>query len=96
MSNTSATPASGYPALSDVPAPAVSPEGRAFNLAVSTAVRQLNNAGYAGAGREVTFSIDRATHQPVIKVIDSQTKEVITQFPPKYVLALADDSNQIT
>jgi uncharacterized FlaG/YvyC family protein len=65
---------------------------RAFNFSVATAVRQVNGAGLAGAGREVTFSIDAATHQPVVKVIDSQTKEVIDQWPPKYLLDLAADN----
>jgi flagellar protein FlaG len=72
-----------------IPAVAVSPDERAFNLAVTTAVRQLNDANYAGDGQEVTLSIDPGTRQPVVKVIDTQTKDVITQLPSKYALALA-------
>ena len=87
MSEISAIPAGGNVATM------VSPEERNLNLSLSAAVRQLNDAGYAGKGREVTFSIDRASRQPVITVIDSQSKEVITQWPPKYLLALADDQN---
>lgn len=68
------------------------PVDRTLTRAVSEAVGKLNNAGYAGEGREVTFSIDHSTKQPVIKVIDTATKEVITQMPPQYVLALADTS----
>jgi len=92
MSDISATPADG-----PVPLPAtpitLSPEERSLNFAVSTAVRKLNDAGYAGEGREVTLSIDRVSRQPVITVIDSQTKAVISQWPTKYLLALADDQN---
>jgi uncharacterized FlaG/YvyC family protein len=82
--------------VSGAQAPAVQPavsattsEERVFNLSVATAVRQLNEAGQAGAGREVTLSIDAASRQPVVKVIDSQTNEVIEQVPTKYALALA-------
>jgi uncharacterized FlaG/YvyC family protein len=73
------------------PPVAVSADDRAFNLSVATAVRQLNDAGYAGDGREVTLSIDPGSRQPVVKVIESQTKDVIDQLPSKYALALAAD-----
>jgi uncharacterized FlaG/YvyC family protein len=73
------------------PVVAVSPDDRAFNLSVTAAVRQLNAANYAGDGHEVTLSLDPGTRQPVVKVIDSQTKDVITQLPSKYALALAAD-----
>ena len=72
--------------------PAVPAAGRTINRAVSVAVGQLNEAGYAGAGREVTFSLDPATKQPVIKVIDTATKEVIRQMPPEYLLQLAAEN----
>jgi uncharacterized FlaG/YvyC family protein len=62
---------------------------RSLNQAVSNAVRQLNEAGYAGEGREVTFSLDPATKSPVIKVIDTGTKEVISQWPSEYLLEIA-------
>jgi flagellar protein FlaG len=92
MSNISVTPSSGYPKPVDGPGPGgISPEARTFNVSVTGAVRQLNEAGYAGEGREVTYSIDPASRAPVIKVIDSSTKEVVTQLPSKYVLALAAD-----
>jgi uncharacterized FlaG/YvyC family protein len=62
---------------------------RALNRAVSTAVSDLNSAGYAGEGRELTFSVDHATKKPVIKVIETATKEVISQWPPEYLLEIA-------
>jgi flagellar protein FlaG len=65
---------------------------RSLNQAVSNAVRQLNETGYAGEGREVTFSLDPATKAPVIKVIDSSTKEVIRQWPSQYLLQIADEN----
>ena len=65
---------------------------RSLNQAVSNAVRQLNEAAYPGEGREVTFSLDRATKAPVIKVIDTTTKEVISQWPPEYLLEIAAEN----
>jgi uncharacterized FlaG/YvyC family protein len=72
--------------------PAAPAADRTINRAVSVAAGQLNAAGYAGAGREVTFSLDPATKQPVIKVIDTATKEVIRQMPPEYLLQLAAEN----
>jgi len=69
---------------------------RALNRSVSAAVQTLNDAGYAGNGREVTFSIDQATKRTVIKVVDTSTKEVLQQWPPEYVLQLAAESNKLT
>jgi flagellar protein FlaG len=86
ISATSAAPAAAPTQTTPVVSSA---ESRALNRAASTAVQQLNDAGYAGAGREVTFSVDRASQRPVIKVIDSTTKEIIQQWPLEYVLQLA-------
>jgi uncharacterized FlaG/YvyC family protein len=73
-----------------VPAAPVSPVVRARNSAVVDAVRTLNESGVAGEGREVTFSLDRSTHIPVVKVVDKDTQEVITQWPSDYALRLAE------
>lgn len=39
--------------------------------------------------RDLQFSIDEKTGRTVIKVLDSETKEVIRQIPPEEVLSLA-------
>lgn len=70
--------------------PVVSPSARALTSAVSEAVRTLNDSGVVGDGREVTFSLDRATRIPVVKVLDTNTKEVISQWPPEYAIRLAE------
>jgi uncharacterized FlaG/YvyC family protein len=86
------------PLSSVAPAGATPPipkaEERALNRAVSSAVQTLNDAGYPGAGREVTFSFDQATRRPVIKVVETSTKEVLQQWPPEYLLQLAADTKQ--
>jgi uncharacterized FlaG/YvyC family protein len=55
-------------------------------------VRTLNESGIVGEGREVTFSLDRATHIPIVKVVDTSTREVISQWPPEYAIRLAQIS----
>ena len=45
--------------------------------------------GYAGDDREITFSVDRQTQSPIIRVVDVQTKEVLQQWPPEYLLQIA-------
>ena len=56
---------------------------------VLNSVRSLNEAGVAGEGREIAFSIDRVTRLPVVKVVDVNSKEVVVQWPADYVLRLA-------
>jgi flagellar protein FlaG len=82
--------------------PAITPaaipttEARALNRSVSAAVQTVNDAGYAGDGREVTFSVDQATKRPVIQVVDTSTKEVLQQWPPEYLLQIAADAETQT
>lgn len=66
-------------------------EARAHTQAVASAVQVINQAGIAGAGREVTYSQDSATKQLVIQVVDRQSKEVIVQWPSDYALEMAQD-----
>jgi uncharacterized FlaG/YvyC family protein len=68
---------------------AVPTETRETTRQVAAAVNDLNAVGYAGQGREITFSVDRETKLPVVKVIDAKSKEVIQQWPRDYVLQLA-------
>lgn len=74
----------------------ITAEERTLNRSVSAAVQTLNSVGYAGDGREVTFSLDQATKRPVVKVVDTFTKEVIHQWPPEYLLQLAADTKKLT
>jgi flagellar protein FlaG len=98
MEPTSVTPiqasAIATPAVTAPPSPTT--EERAFNRSVSAAVQTVNNAGSAGDGREVTFSLDQATKRPVIKVIDTNTREVVSQWPPEYLLQIAADAKKLT
>ena len=60
-----------------------------FRPEVTQAVARLNAASFFGANREVTYSLDRATHLPVVRVLDTRTKEVVIQLPPEFALKLA-------
>jgi flagellar protein FlaG len=85
---------------SNTPAPPVvepiKPGERALTRAVASAVQTLNDAGYAGAGREVTFSLDQATKRPIVKLVDTSTKEVLEQWPAEYLLQLAAEAKKLT
>jgi uncharacterized FlaG/YvyC family protein len=65
---------------------------RALVREVSKAVSQLNEAGFAGQGNEITFSIDQATRLLVVKVVNTDTQDVLSQWPAQYVLQLAADN----
>jgi flagellar protein FlaG len=91
MSQISVSAVSSNPVPPSAEQVSQAPADRTLNRAVSAAVGKLNESSYAGEGREVTFSVDPATKQPVVKVIDTATKEVIRQLPPEYLLQIAAD-----
>lgn len=68
-----------------------SPELRAENRELIRAVRKVNEAEKFGNDSELTFLLDRETGRPVVRIIDKKTREVIQQFPPEYVLRMADE-----
>jgi flagellar protein FlaG len=55
------------------------------------AVKKVNEASYLGKDTELTFVLDRESKRPLIRLVDRETKEVIQQIPPEYVLRLASE-----
>lgn len=55
--------------------------------AVEAAVSKLSDY-VQNYQRDLRFSVDQATGRTVIKVVDSETDEVIRQIPPEHVLKL--------
>src|SRR5579883_2107089 len=70
----------------------ISTEQAAYNRSVASAAGAVNQSGILGDNREVTFSVDQSTHKPVIRVLDANTKEVIDQWPPEYLLQMAEQT----
>lgn len=63
-------------------------EKRDFTIsdkAVMDAIDRVNKA-ISGSNREFKFSVHQKTKQIMVKVIDSDTKEVIREIPPEKVL----------
>jgi uncharacterized FlaG/YvyC family protein len=72
-----------------------SPVDRAAeNREVVQAVKALNQTEMFGDGNELTFQRDQKTQRMVIRLVNRQTDEVVTQIPPEYVLELAKDLRQ--
>ena len=55
----------------------------------SQAVVDLNDY-VQRVGRDLHFSLDKESGKTIIKVLNSETKELIRQIPPKEVLELAE------
>jgi flagellar protein FlaG len=55
------------------------------------AVKAVNRAELFGEDNEITFTSDNETRKPVTKIINKQTREVVRQIPPEYVLRLAQE-----
>ncbi len=55
------------------------------------AVKALNQTQMFGQDNELMFQKDRQTQRMVLRIVNRQTNEVISQIPPEYVLRLAED-----
>jgi len=82
-------PMTELPALS-VTQP-LTPQQRIEQNQLIRAVQSVNEARLLGQSRELTFSLDRETRRPVLKIVDKETNEVIRQIPPEYVLRLSGE-----
>jgi len=60
------------------------------NRQVVQAVRALNASGKLGVS-DLTFSLDRYTRRPVVKLVNRQTNEVVAQIPNERVLRIAEE-----
>jgi uncharacterized FlaG/YvyC family protein len=72
-------------------APVAPVEHAAETRDIVQAVKALNATEMFGQDNELVFQMDRQARRMVIQVIDSKTKEVLTQVPPAYVLRLSED-----
>jgi uncharacterized FlaG/YvyC family protein len=75
-----------FPAAS----PQVSVEEAAQRRQLLQAAQSVNESGILGRN-QLQFTLDRATHRAVIRLVDPNTHQVVSQIPPEYVLRLAQD-----
>jgi uncharacterized FlaG/YvyC family protein len=63
----------------------------AENREVVQAVKALNSTEMFGQDNDLVFQKDPQSQRMVVKIVNRKTNDVISQIPPEYVLALADD-----
>ena len=61
------------------------------NREIIQAVRAVSASVQLGENNELTFSLDRHSRRPVIKIVNRQTNEVVQQIPNEQILRLAED-----
>jgi uncharacterized FlaG/YvyC family protein len=66
------------------------PEEAAHRRELVQAARSVNVSGVLGQN-QLVFSVDRATHRMIMRVVNRDTHEVVLQVPPEYVMRLAQD-----
>ena len=57
-------------------------------IEISRAVEEVNQR-MQSVRRDLEFSVDEVSRRTIIRVLDSETKEVIRDIPPETVLAMA-------
>jgi uncharacterized FlaG/YvyC family protein len=76
------------------PAPTAPVDKAAENREVIQAIKALNGTEMFGQDNVLLFEKDRHSQRMVIRVVNKNTQEVISQIPAEYVLRLADDAKQ--
>jgi flagellar protein FlaG len=72
-----------------------SPEQAAKNRELLKAIHTINEGGGVGPSSELRFAFHPETGQPLIKIVDRVTNEVITQVPPEVTLRAAEILSQL-
>ncbi|HLI87025.1 MAG TPA: flagellar protein FlaG [Bryobacteraceae bacterium] len=62
---------------------------------VVQAVKAVNASEMFGQENELVFQMDRQAKRMVVQIVNRQTKEVISQIPPEYVLRLSEDMKSL-
>lgn len=65
-----------------------SAEGKQGNPSIEDAVKKIENF-VSAVNSEISFSIDQSSGAQIVKVMDSQSKEVIRQIPSEEAIQLA-------
>jgi uncharacterized FlaG/YvyC family protein len=73
------------------PVETVPADQAAENRDVVRAVKALNASEMFGGENELTFQRDPATQRMIVRIVNRNTKEVVSQIPAEYVLRLAED-----
>lgn len=55
------------------------------------AVTAINASGMFGQDNELTYTVDRAAHLVVAKLVNKSTGDVIQQIPAEYLLRMAEE-----
>jgi len=77
-----------------VAAPVTDPATAAGNREIIQAVKAVNKSELLGQENELLFQMDQRTQRLLIRVVNRQTGDVVSQVPPEYVLRLAEDLRQ--
>ena len=79
---------SAYPGVTPAFTP---PPATPDQRALIQAVKAVNATALFGQDLELSFILDRNTRQVVVRVVHSDTREVVRQIPAEYVLRLAEE-----
>ncbi|MGE5468376.1 MAG: flagellar protein FlaG [Ignavibacteria bacterium] len=76
-------------AAPQAPAAAVSQQATPSRQAIEDAVKEIKHAMTTMSSADLSFSIDGDTRQTVVRVIDSQTGDLIRQIPSQELIDIA-------
>jgi uncharacterized FlaG/YvyC family protein len=83
-------PGQALPAVPDT----ASPKWLVENRELIRSIKGINASELFGEGSELTFALDWESKRPVVRVVNPQTREILWQAPPEYMLRLVQTLGQ--
>lgn len=62
--------------------------------ALLQAATVVNNSQILGSDNEITFKVDRKANQVVVRIVNRQTGDLVSQIPEEYLLRMAEEVNE--
>ena len=84
-----------FQATAQAPTQVYTPQERAEQSRLIQAVKTVNQSGIFGNSEELVFTTDQSTGRPVVRLVNKDTREVVRQIPPEYLLRLSEDPQRI-
>jgi len=72
----------------------LTPQQRIQQAELIHAVEAMNQTELFGQSNELTYSFDRESRKLILQLVNRETKEVVRQIPPEYLLRLAEDAKR--
>jgi flagellar protein FlaG len=90
------TPGAADPTFAQAPAPGQSPSSPQVSVDAAREVAARINAFMQSSSANVQFMVDGKSNDVIVRVVDTQTNQLIRQIPSEEMLAISQELDRVT